>query len=202
MDEEMKKRHLLQTVVFTVVTSLIGIGLLVLANRANGMNADAGDDRGAPFRKLAWLIFATAGFVLTVRLVAWRGLSLRWIGSSVGLLLLGVVVASNFDESVLAFQRQAFGEYLFGQPVLWVVIAAQVLLLGPAFLSLGSSLFVIASEALRQGRGGQGGMLTLLIVGRKLPESLQRDRRRIFFIGGYLLCLFIAWIVYTARRGI
>ena len=197
-----KHRYLRQTIIMTVVMVLMGVGLLLLSDKADSAKAVAGDENGTPFRNFAWLLFIASGVVLTARLIVWGGLSIRWLGRGAGLMLLGIVAATNFDPSVASFERSAFGEQFWGLPITWAAAGIQLLLLGPAFLTLGPSLFSILLTTRRQGSVGREGLLTMVITGRNMPPSLAGDRRRVLVVGSYLVGLFIAWLAYTGWRGI
>jgi hypothetical protein len=125
-----------------------------------------------------------------------------WVGRIIGVLLLGAVIATNFDEDVVSVHRRAFGDAPLGLPVQLVVSVAEIILFAP-FILVFQHLVMFASRAFRDGESLSRSGLAMYVL--QAPQTYPELRRsRTVCLAGlvYFGCLVGSWIAFASSRGV
>jgi hypothetical protein len=113
-----------------------------------------------------------------------------------------VIIGTTFSPDVQPVLAKAFGSAPFGFPVVWVVAAAQAVLLFP-FIFAVHHFMLIAEQAAADGHSvGKIGLLTYLAsVGERHPHL---RRSQIISLGGMIYFVLVCglWIAYADAKGI
>lgn len=113
-----------------------------------------------------------------------------------------VIIGTTFSPDVQPVLAKAFGPEPFGFPVVWVVAAAQAILLFPFIFAI-HHFMLIAEQAAADGHSvGKIGLLTYLAsVGERHPHL---RRSQIISLGGMIYFVLVCglWIAYADTKGI
>ncbi|MDB4939056.1 MAG: hypothetical protein JWP87_6028 [Labilithrix sp.] len=125
-----------------------------------------------------------------------------WAGRFVGLLLVAILIGTNFYDDVGEVQRKAFGATPFGLPVRVAVSTAEVVLFAPYFWVF-EHVMRIAYQALRDGASlSRSGLASYIWRVNELHPELRRSRA--IAIAGlvYFAVLAAGWISFAGHRGV
>lgn len=150
-------------------------------------------------RGLAWILGATTLLMVFIRHVVRNGLSKRWVGLGITVLIMGAIIATNLDDKVAEVEAKAFGAQPLGLPLPWAVSLGELLLLGPALLMIFSELFVTFNATELTSRRV---LIERIVFGHGVSAAQRSGRLRILAALGYLCLVFGAWIAFAAWRGI
>lgn len=163
-------------------------------------------DLGMPLGLFVFLALSSLACHLGVRRVergeslAPRRVSPDVVGTALGALIIGAVLAAQLDPDVRAVQVTLLGARPGGVPAVLVATAIQLLLFAPVLWMFPHLMRITMSANAR----GEDAVTRAGIVSAVIRAPAEQRRSRVIVLGGaaYFLALFAGWIALTSYLGI